>query len=106
MYALGIIGIFSNNFAIKTVAILALAHEMIIADYMLHYCAHNTVFKNTHSNAKLGTVLTWLCGYGTYEDIRFKHFRHDVDSVDIVWFDYVAFFTLHRWLFQIIKALE
>ncbi len=29
----------------------------------------------------LGRLMSWLCGaaYGTYEDMRYKHFRHHVD---------------------------
>ena len=33
----------------------------------------------------LGSALTWLCGasYGTFVDIRYKHFRHHVDNDDV-----------------------
>ena len=70
------------------------AHGMIIAAYLVHECAHNTLFKKNQSNAQLGKVLGWVCGscYGTFEDIRYKHFRHHVDNDDVVWFDYEAFF--------------
>ena len=108
MYALGMAGLFAEAIAINIIATLALAHGMIIAGYMLHECGHNTVFKNIDSNAKLGTALTWLCGanYGTYEDIRFKHFRHHVDRGDIVWFDYEAFFKKHRLISKMVHVLE
>ena len=44
--------------------------------------------------------------YGTYEDIRYKHFRHHVDNDDVVWFDYEAFFKRHPFVLNITKALE
>ena len=33
---------------------LLLAHSMVIAAYMVHECAHNTVFSSNRTNAKLG----------------------------------------------------
>ena len=38
-----------------------------------------------------------ICGasYSTFEDIRYKHFRHHVDNDDVVWFDYEKFFLSH-----------
>ncbi len=52
--------------------------------------------------------MSWLCGaaYGTYEDMRYKHFRHHVDNDDVVWFDYDAFFERHPRVTQVIRVLE
>ena len=73
---------------LNLVATALLGHALIIAAYMIHECAHNTVFKRNADNARLGAALTWICGasYGTYEDIRYKHFRHHVDNDDICWY--------------------
>ena len=66
---------------------------MTIAAYMIHECGHNTVFVRHSDNATLGRIMSWLCGaaYGTYEDMRYKHFRHHVDNDDVVWFEYDDF---------------
>jgi len=52
--------------------------------------------------------LLWVVGsnYGTYEDIRYKHFRHHVDNDDVVWFDYEVFFKRNPLVLHITKALE
>lgn len=107
-YVAGWIGIFQSSWAIALPAALLLAHSMIVAAYLVHECAHNTVFAKPRHNALLGGALSWLCGsaYGTYEDIRYKHFRHHVDNDDVVWFAYDAFFERHPALTRLIRALE
>ena len=107
-YTLGIAGLFSEQWPVNALATLLLAHSMVIAAYMVHECAHNTIFSDNRNNASLGSALMWVCGasYGTYEDIRYKHFRHHVDNDDVVWFDYMAFFQSHPRTLKMIKWLE
>ena len=107
-YGLGIAGLFSPTIAINFAATLLLAHAMTIAAYLIHECGHNVVFHRHRDNATLGRIMSWLCGaaYGTYEDMRYKHFRHHVDNDDVVWFDYEDFFERHPLLTQIIRMLE
>ncbi|MFK7731235.1 MAG: fatty acid desaturase [Pseudomonadales bacterium] len=107
-YILGWLALFSSQWLLNLAGTLLLAHGMIIASYLLHDCGHNAVFSDNRSNAKLGTFLCWLNGacYGTYEDIRYKHFRHHVDNDDVVWFDYEAFFDRHPRLTRMIHWLE
>jgi acyl-lipid omega-6 desaturase (Delta-12 desaturase) len=107
-YVLGFVGVFNESIVINLPGTLLLAHGMIIAAYMIHECGHHSVFRNSRHNAVLGRCMSWLCGaaYGTYEDIRYKHFRHHVDNDDVVWFDYDRLFHRHPWLTNIIQALE
>tara|TARA_R110002096_G_scaffold6409_2_gene29744 strand:+ start:62062 stop:63090 length:1029 start_codon:yes stop_codon:yes gene_type:complete len=107
-YALGMAGLFHPLLVVNLVAVLLLAHAMTIAAYMIHECAHNLVFQQISDNAKLGRVMSWLCGaaYGTYEDMRYKHFRHHIDNDDVVWFDYDAFFAAHPRLTRLTRLLE
>ncbi|HIL97891.1 MAG TPA: fatty acid desaturase [Pseudomonadales bacterium] len=107
-YVGGISGLTSENIAINFCATILLGHSMTIAAYMVHECAHNTVFKRNQDNARLGIFLTWICGasYGTFEDIRYKHFRHHVDNDDVVWFDYEGFFTRYPNILKAVKVLE
>jgi len=107
-YAIGIAGLFQESWLVNALSTLLLAHGMTIAAYMIHECGHNTVFQRNADNARLGKFLTWICGaaYGTYEDIRYKHFRHHVDVDDVVWFDYERFFREHPIALRIIEALE
>ena len=107
-YGLGIAGLFHPAIAINFAATLLLAHAMTIAAYLIHECGHNVVFHRHRDNATLGRIMSWLCGaaYGTYEDMRYKHFRHHVDNDDVVWFDYENFFERHPLLTRFIRVLE
>lgn len=107
-YLLGFAGLWAASWLVNLGAVLLLAHGMIIAAYLIHECGHNTVFRKNEDNARLGSCLTWLCGaaYGTYEDIRYKHFRHHVDNDDVVWFDYEAFFRRRPLVYRLTRFLE
>ncbi len=107
-YVLGWIGLFSPDWLVNILATLLLAHGMTIAAYMIHECGHNLVFRSVRHNAYLGRFLSWICGaaYGTYEDMRYKHFRHHVDNDDVVWFDYEKFFADHPRVLRVTRLLE
>ena len=107
-YITGLVGLFASSPALNGVAVLLLAHAMVVAAYMIHECGHNLVFKSIRNNAKLGRGLSWLCGaaYGTYEDMRYKHFRHHIDNDDVVWFDYEQFFDSHPLVLKTSQLLE
>jgi fatty acid desaturase len=107
-YVLGLWGLFSSSWLINVAATAWLAHAMVIAAYLIHECGHNTIFRSNRANAVLGEFLSWMCGasYTTYEEIRYKHFRHHMDNDDTVWFLYDDFLHRHRWLARVIQALE
>jgi fatty acid desaturase len=107
-WAGGFAGLFAASWLVNAMATLVLAHAMVISAYLIHECGHNLVFERARHNASLGRFLTWLCGasYGTYEDIRYKHFRHHVDNDDVVWFDYDDFFERHPIVTRMTRALE
>ncbi len=92
----------------NAVGVVLLAHAMIIAAYLIHECAHNTLFANNANNARLGEVLLWLTGacYGTYEGLRHKHFRHHVDRADVVAFNFRKYLQQYPWLLRVLQALE
>jgi len=107
-YCLGLAGLFSPHWAVNLAATLLLAHGMVIAAYLIHECGHNTVFRQNAHNERLGRFLNWVCGscYGTFEDIRYKHFRHHMDNDDVVWWLYEPFFERHPMVYRATKALE
>ena len=77
-YIGGAVLILSLNPVFMLIGTLAMAHGMVIAAYMIHECGHNSVFKSSRHNAWLGSALNWLTGgcYGTYDDLRANHMRH------------------------------
>ena len=107
-YLLGLAGFFHSSLFVNVPAMLLLAHAMTIAAYLIHECGHNLVFKRGRHNAVLGRIMSWLCGaaYGTYEDMRYKHFRHHVDNDDVVWFEYDAFFEKYPTITKTARFLE
>jgi omega-6 fatty acid desaturase (delta-12 desaturase) len=107
-YVAGFAGLFDDSWLVNAAATLLLAHAMVIAAYLIHECAHNLVFRRSRHNAALGRALSWLCGasYGTYEDMRYKHFRHHVDNDDVVWFEYERFFERHPLVLRAVRGLE
>ncbi len=107
-YGVGFAGLFAASWPVSLPAMLLLAHSMVTAAYLIHECGHNLVFEHSRHNAFLGRLMSWLCGaaYGTYEDMRYKHFRHHVDNDDVVWFDYDAFFERHPRLTATTRLFE
>ncbi len=107
-YVAGFAGLFHPDWLVNIPATCLLAHAMIIAAYMIHECGHNLVFNSIRQNAILGRIMSSLCGadYGTYEDMRYKHFRHHVDVDDAVWFDYEELFAEHPYVLRLTRILE
>lgn len=107
-YAGGMALILSASLQLNFAGTLLLAHAMVIAAYLVHECAHNTIFLDNRRNARLGEALNWLTGacYGEYEDIRHKHFRHHVDRADVVAFDYRTRLARHPRLVALFRVLE
>jgi len=107
-YAFGWYGLFTGSGWVFAASVLLLGHGMVIAAYLIHECGHNTIFRDNGANARLGRFLNWICGscYGTFEDIRYKHFRHHVDNDDSVWFVYEDYLERHPVLTRVIRALE
>jgi len=107
-YLLGLYGLFSASWLINLGATLWLAHAMVIAAYLIHECGHNTVFRSNKANERLGRLLNWVTGssYTTFEDIRYKHFRHHMDNDDSVWFVYADYWENHPRLAQLTQFFE
>jgi len=88
--------------------VLAVAHAMVIAAYMIHECAHGAVFMDTKHNEMLGRALLWINGasYGDYAAIKHKHMRHHFDRADVIAIDYREILQKHSLLRKLIIALE
>ncbi len=107
-YILGWIGLLSGEIQWALPATLILGHSMVISAYLIHECAHNTLFRDNALNVRLGRALCWIVGgcYGAYEGIRHKHVRHHVDRADVVAFDYRNFLQQHPVLLRMVQAAE
>jgi len=90
------------------IGVLLLGHSMVIAAYLIHECAHNTIFANSRYNERLGRALNWISGgcYGDFASLQHKHFRHHVDKADVVAFDYRPALHRHTGLLRVMRGLE
>ncbi|TCJ18576.1 fatty acid desaturase [Parasulfuritortus cantonensis] len=94
---------------IALAATLWFAHALIIAAYLFHEFAHNTVFASPVLNRRGGLLMTWLTGscYARYEHLRFKHMRHHVDRADVISLDVQAWLQGGpAWRRRLVLALE
>lgn len=100
--------ILSLSPVLMALGVLAMAHGMVIAAYLIHDCGHNALFRLPQHNALLGGVLNWLTGgcYGTYADLRANHMKHHVDNADVVGFDYRSYLLRHPLQRKLVEALE
>lgn len=107
-YAGGWALFYQDKLIFNVAGVLLLAHSMVIAAYLIHECAHNTIFFKNQWNANFGRVLMWFTGacYSSYEEIRHKHFRHHMDRGDVVAFDYRPRLARHQQLMKVIRVLE
>src|SRR5688572_8025402 len=60
------------------IGVLAIAHSLVIAAYLIHEAAHGTVFRRPVHNRALGELLSFIAGsaYASFERIRRLHLRH------------------------------
>lgn len=107
-YLGGWLALFQGSISLFILGVFAIAHGMAIAAYLMHDCGHNSIFKDTELNSRLGRWLNVICGsnYGTYEDMRYKHMRHHVDNCEPVTFDYRSWLKKHPLIHRIVNALE
>lgn len=88
---------------------LLTGHSLVIAAYLVHECAHMTLFRDRRNNARAGEALLWLTGsaYASFERVRHMHIRHHRDRADIFCFDYQAFLKRRgEWVRKLVYALE
>jgi acyl-lipid omega-6 desaturase (Delta-12 desaturase) len=107
-YLLGFAALFHGGWVLSIAGTLLLGHAMTIAAYLLHECGHQTIFRLNVHNARLGLLFTWMTGscYATFEDIRYKHFRHHADNADVMWFDSRAWLAAHPAVARVVTACE
>ncbi|MBU1215631.1 MAG: fatty acid desaturase [Gammaproteobacteria bacterium] len=116
-YGVGLWLMTSSNLAVASLATLWFAHALIIAAYLFHEFAHDTIFARHDANSWGGVLMIWLTGscYARYEHLRHKHVRHHVDRADVISLDTKAlvrslpaplrrFMLLLEWLY--IPAVE
>lgn len=88
-YVIGLWLMATGGLVVALLATLWFAHALIIAAYLFHEFAHDTIFTRHENNSRGGVLMTWLTGscYARYEHLRHKHVRHHVDRADVISLD-------------------
>ncbi len=84
------------------------AHAMVLAAYLVHEAAHQTLFASPRANHWTGEVMNFVAGtaYAAFERIRHMHIRHHVERVDLTCFDPKELIRGHPALRRLLEALE
>src|SRR5690348_4754569 len=84
------------------------AHSMVLAAYLVHEAAHQTLFASPLTNHWTGEVMNFVAGtpYAAFERIRHMHIRHHVERVDLTCFDPKELIRRHPALRRILEKLE
>jgi fatty acid desaturase len=81
---------------LNAAGVLLCAHTMILAAYLIHEAAHQTLFAARSANAIAGETMNFIAGasYASFERIRHMHIRHHVERADLTCFDFKG--LMHR----------
>jgi fatty acid desaturase len=84
------------------------AHAMVVAAYLVHEAAHQSLFVVQRANHWAGEGASFIAGssYAAFERIRRIHIRHHADRVDLVCFDYKGLMRRRPGLRRLVEALE
>jgi fatty acid desaturase len=84
------------------------AHAMVLAAYLVHEAAHQTLFASPRANHWAGEVMNFVAGtpYASFERIRHMHIRHHVERADLTCFDPKELIRHYPLLRRFLEALE
>ena len=107
-YVMGFVLILSESIWLNLLGVIWLGHAMVIAAYLIHEAAHQSLFRDKKHNRWLGEILLWITGssYSNFDDVSNKHNRHHSDRADIVSFDFRPHLEKHPLFLKLLKILE
>lgn len=107
-YVLAVVLIVAGSVAAGAAGALLLAASLTVSAYLMHECAHGTLFRRPGRNARFGAALGWLAGacYAPFEALREKHLMHHAERIDCVSFDYRPLLARSPRLLRCVALLE
>ena len=108
-WPLGVWMLIRPELLVNLAGVLLTAHTLVCSGYLIHECAHHTVFAGPAANDRLGVLMSWINGacLATYQRLKKKHLRHHADRLDVVTFDYrAALARSPAWVRRGVLALE
>ncbi len=91
-WAAGVGLLMQASASLNILGVLLTAHTLVYSGYLIHECAHHSMFISVAANDRLGVLMSWLNGacLADYSRLKKKHLRHHSDRLDVVTFDYRA----------------
>lgn len=88
--------------------VLLCAHAMILAAYLIHEAAHQTLFAALWANAFAGEAMNFIAGssYASFERIRHMHIRHHIDRADLTCFHFKGLMRRYPGVRRTLQILE
>jgi fatty acid desaturase len=93
---------------LNAVGVLLCAHTMVLAAYLIHEAAHQTLFAARWANTCAGEAMNFIAGsaYASFERIRHMHIRHHLDRADLTCFDFKALMRRRPAVRRALQCLE
>jgi fatty acid desaturase len=93
---------------LNVVGVLLCTHSMVLAAYLIHEAAHQTLFAAPWANRWVGEAMNFIAGssYASFERIQRMHIRHHRERTDLTCFDFKALMRRHPTMRRSIEALE
>jgi fatty acid desaturase len=93
---------------LNLLGVVLCAHAMVLAAYLIHEAAHQTLFAVQWANSAVGEAMNFIAGssYASFERIRHMHIRHHMDRADVTCFDFKGLLQRRPALRRTLEILE
>lgn len=98
----------ADSIPLNVLGVLLGAHTMVLAAYLIHEAAHQTLFAILPANYAAGEAMSFIAGspYASFERIRHLHIRHHMDRADVTCFDFKGLMLRHPAVRRSMELLE
>jgi fatty acid desaturase len=98
----------ADSAVLNVLGTLLCVHAMVLAAYLVHEAAHQTLFAVPGANSAAGETMSFIAGssYAAFARIRHMHIRHHVDRADLTCFDFKGLLRRHPLLLRVLQILE
>lgn len=93
---------------VNLAGVLLSIHTTVLAAYLIHEAAHNTLFAAPSANRVIGEWMNFVAGsgYASFERIRHMHIRHHADRADVTCFDFKGLMQRRPGVRRLLEILE
>jgi fatty acid desaturase len=98
----------ADSVILNVVGALLCAYTMVLAAYLVHEAAHQTLFAIPGANHWVGEAMNFVAGssYASFGRIRHMHMRHHLDRADLTCFDFKGLLQRHPAVRKMLQVLE